>query len=162
MLYCDRIDISEGTDPIKINNSKECMICHYLFFNYGFKFQNSVYNGWHDLLMLSVNISGIAIITIKKVDYHCIIHNISKSEAINLLKNSVLESCGYIYKKYCLKCQSTQGSFFYFFCFAIYKMFDSEYSMNIYKFAKINVGTVMRNPKMLKVVPDNLKTKKNV
>ena len=41
-------------------------------------------------------------------------------------------------------------------------MFDSEYSMNIYKFAKINVGTVMRNPKMLKVVPDNLKTKTDV
>ena len=116
MLYCDRIDISEGTDPTKINNSKECMICHYLFFNHGFKFQNSVYNGWHDLLMLSVNISGIAIITIKKVDYHCIIHNISKSEAINLLKNSVLESCGYIYiKNIVLSASLLKVAFFTFF-----------------------------------------------
>ena len=38
--------------------------------------------------MLSVDTSDIAIITIKNVDYCCIIHNISKSEAINLSKNS--------------------------------------------------------------------------
>ena len=48
--------------------------------------------------MLSVNISDIAIITVKNVDYRCIIHNISKSEAINLLENSVLEDRGYIQK----------------------------------------------------------------
>ena len=34
--------------------------------------------------------------TIKTVDYRCIIHNISKSEAINLLENSVLENFEYI------------------------------------------------------------------
>ena len=46
--------------------------------------------------MLSVNISDIAIITVKNVDYRCIIYNISKSEAITLLKNYVLENCWYI------------------------------------------------------------------
>ena len=40
-LYYDRIDISEGIDLPKSNNSKECMICHYFFFNHGFKFQDS-------------------------------------------------------------------------------------------------------------------------
>ena len=34
--------------------------------------------------MLSVDISDIAIITVKDVHYRCIIHDISKSEAINL------------------------------------------------------------------------------
>ena len=29
MLYYDRVDISEGTDPAKSNKSKECMICYY-------------------------------------------------------------------------------------------------------------------------------------
>ena len=48
------------------------------------------------LTILSVNISNIAIITVKKFNYHCIIRNISKSEAINLLINSVLEDHGYI------------------------------------------------------------------
>ena len=72
------------------------MICHYFFFNHGFKFQHYVCNGCHDLTMLSVNISYIAIITVKNIDYRCIIHNISKSESINLSKNSVLENHGYL------------------------------------------------------------------
>ena len=95
MLPYDRIDISEGIVLAKSSNSKECMICHYWFFNHGFKFQDHVSNGCHDLTMLSVNISDIAIITVKNVDYRCIILNISKSEAINLLANSVLEDRGY-------------------------------------------------------------------
>ena len=70
------------------------MICHYWLFNHGFKCQDSVCNGCHDLTLLSVNISYIAIITIKNVDYRYIIHNISKSEANNLLKNSALEDRG--------------------------------------------------------------------
>ena len=37
---------------------------------------HSICNGCHDLSMLCLNISNIAIITIKNVDYHCIIHNI--------------------------------------------------------------------------------------
>ena len=88
--------ITEGTDLAKSNNRKKCMICHYRFFNHRFEFQDSVCNGCHDLTMLSVNIRDIAIITVKNVDYCCIIHNISKSEAIHLLKNSALENRGYI------------------------------------------------------------------
>ena len=72
------------------------MICHYLFFNHGLKFQDSVCNVCHDLTMLSVNISDIAIITVKNVDYYCIIFNIIKSKAINLLGKSVLEDSEYI------------------------------------------------------------------
>ena len=73
------------------------MICHYWLFNHGLAFQDSACSGCHDLTMLSVNnTSDIAIITIKNADYRCIIHNISKSEPINLLENSVLERCGYI------------------------------------------------------------------
>ena len=67
------------------------MISRHWFFYHGFRFQDSVCNGCHDLKMLSVNISNIAITTIKNVDYLCIIRNISKSEAIKLLKSSVLE-----------------------------------------------------------------------
>ena len=81
MLYYDRIDTSDGTDLAESNNSKECMICHYWFFNHGFKFQDSVCNCCHDLKMLSVNVSDITIIIVKNVDYRCIIHNNNKSEA---------------------------------------------------------------------------------
>ena len=62
------------------------MIFHNWFFNHGFEFQDYVCNGCHDVTILNVNIIDIAIITVKNVDYHCIIHNISKSEAINLLQ----------------------------------------------------------------------------
>ena len=96
MLYYNRINITEGIDLAKSNNSNECMICHCWFFNHGFKLQDSICSGCRDLPMLCINISDIAIIIVKNVDYHCIIHNISKSEAINLLKNSVLEDRGYI------------------------------------------------------------------
>ena len=73
MLCYDRIDITKGIDLAKSNNSKECMICcHYWFFNHGFKFPDYVCNDCHDLSMLGVIV--IATVTIKNVDYHCIIH----------------------------------------------------------------------------------------
>ena len=39
-------------------------------------------------------------------------------------------------------------------------MVDSEYSTDIYKSTKINIGTVMRNVEMWKFVPYHLETKK--
>ena len=38
MLYYYRIDLSQGIDVAKSNNSKKCIICHYWLFNHGFKF----------------------------------------------------------------------------------------------------------------------------
>ena len=70
--------------------------CHYWFFYHGLKFQDSVCNGCPYLTMLSVNVRDIAIITVKNVNYRCIIHFISKSGAINISKSYVLEDPGYI------------------------------------------------------------------
>ena len=62
MLHYDRIDVSEGIDINKTSASKECDICHYWYFlNYNFKFQKYASNSCHDLLMMSVNLSDIAI-----------------------------------------------------------------------------------------------------
>ena len=86
------------------------------FFNHGLKFQDYVCNGCHDLTILSVNMSDIAIITVKNVDYRCIIHNIIKSEAINLLKNYVGNRV-YIQKNIVLNFGLFRSIFFfYFFC----------------------------------------------
>ena len=52
MLYYDITDISERTDNTKSNRNKECIICHYWFFNHGFKFQDSVYYGCLDLTII--------------------------------------------------------------------------------------------------------------
>ena len=73
------------------------MIYHHWFFNHRFKFQD--YNGFHDhLTILNVNISSVAINTIKNVNYYCINHYISKSEAISLLESSVIKDRGYLWK----------------------------------------------------------------
>ena len=142
MMHYDRTDVSERVDLTKSNNSKECMICHCWFFNHGFKFQDYVCIGCHDLIMLIVNISDIVNITVKNVDYRCIIYNISKSEAINLLKNSVLENRGYISKNIVLNFSLFKQVFF-LFLFGIQKMFDIP---DICKSSNISVGTVIRNP----------------
>ena len=39
-------------------------------------------------------------------------------------------------------------------------MVNNEYSTNIYKSLNISIGTMMKNPEMLKFVPDYFKTKK--
>ena len=41
-------------------------------------------------VMMSMNVSDIAILNIKSADYGCIISRISKNEAINLMKNANL------------------------------------------------------------------------
>ena len=70
MLHYDRIDVSERIDVNKTIESKECDICHYWYFlNNGFKFQPNVCNRCHDLLMISMNFSDIAILNIKGSDY---------------------------------------------------------------------------------------------
>ena len=85
MLYYDRIDFSEGIYVIKTSQSRKCGICHSrYFFDKGFKFRPDIYKGCHDVLMLFLN---IAILNIQYADYHCIIRQISKSEAINLMQN---------------------------------------------------------------------------
>ena len=89
MLYYDRIVVSEGIDVNKTSPSQECDICRY-FLNYSFKFQPNVCNRCHDLLMISTNLSDIAILNINGSDYGCIISFISKNEAINLMQNTDL------------------------------------------------------------------------
>ena len=96
MLYYDRIDLGEGIALAKSNNSKECIVCHYWYFNHEFKFQKFFCYGCHDLLTLCLNISNITIVIIKSIDYLCIIYGVSKSDAIHLLKHSVLVDRGYI------------------------------------------------------------------
>ena len=91
MLYYERIDVSEGIDVYKASASKECDVCHYWYFlNFSFKFQPNACNRCHDLLMMSMNLSDIAILNIKGSDYCCIISLISKNEVINLMQNADL------------------------------------------------------------------------
>ena len=54
----------------------------------GFKFEVDVCNRCHDVLMMSINLNDIATLNIECVYFGCIINNISKSDAINLMQNA--------------------------------------------------------------------------
>ena len=87
MLYYNRTDLSKEIDIVISNNNKEYTVYHYWYFKHlsilsilRFKFQKSFCNHCHYLLMLSLNISDITIITVKGIDYNCIISDNSKSD----------------------------------------------------------------------------------
>ena len=81
MPYFDRIDVSKGIDVNKTSASKDLDTCHYWYFlNKGFKFQPYLCNRCHDLLMMSMNLSDIAILKTKNTNYPCIITGISKND----------------------------------------------------------------------------------
>ena len=56
--------------------------------------------------MLSLNISDITIITAKGIDYCCIVSDISESDAIHQLENSVLNDQGLWYLEKVIACIS--------------------------------------------------------
>ena len=87
MLCFDTIDVSEGIDVDKTSELKKRNVCHYWYFlDKSLKFQPNACNGCHDLLMMSMNLSDIAILNIKGSNYRCIINGISQNEDINLMQ----------------------------------------------------------------------------
>ena len=95
MLEYERIDISEGIDLNKSDKSKECDICHYWYFlDKNFKYEPYLCNGCHDLMQKTMSFNDVAIVSIKGRDYRIHFWYMSKSDAINLLNNSVLDNKG--------------------------------------------------------------------
>ena len=95
MLQYERIDVSEGIDLKKSDKSKECTICHYLYFkDIGYKYELYLCDGCHNLLMVVCYLKDFMILSIKGADYRCYAFNMSRSDAIALLNNSVLDNKG--------------------------------------------------------------------
>ena len=90
MLQYKKIDASEGIDVNKTSASKECQLCHYCFFkDVGFKFEEHVCNGCHDLLTMAHSLKNIAILSAKGATFRCLLMGASKNEALKKLSNSV-------------------------------------------------------------------------
>ena len=90
-LQYETIDISKGIDIHTTNASKECMLCHYWYFkDVGFKVKPQVCNKCSIGCMFSKS-KRIEILNVKGVDYRCILYVISRSKAVGILNNSVLE-----------------------------------------------------------------------
>ena len=95
MLEYERIDISEGIDTNKSDGSRECDICHYWYFlDKSFNYEPYLCNGCHDLMQKAMNFNDVAIVSIKGSDYRIHFWYMSKSDAINLLNNFVLDNKG--------------------------------------------------------------------
>ena len=48
--------------------------------------------------MVCMNFSDIAILNIKRADYHCIVRGISKNETVNLMQNAKMTEKKELYK----------------------------------------------------------------
>ena len=53
----------------------------------------------HDVLMTAYKLKSIAILSVRGVNFRCILWGISKDEAVNGLNNSVLEDAGLLYNE---------------------------------------------------------------
>ena len=91
MLEYDRIDISEEIDVNKTSASKECDICHYLYFkDIGFKYEPNLCNGCHDLMQKDMSFNDVAIVYVKGSAYRIHFWYMSKDDAISIMNNSNL------------------------------------------------------------------------
>ena len=95
MLQYQKIDVSEGIDVNKTSTSKECELCHYWFFrDVGFKFEEHVCNGCHDLLTVAHSLKNIAILSAKRATFRCLLMGISTNEALKKLNNLLTHDRG--------------------------------------------------------------------
>ena len=93
MLEYEKIDMSEGIELNKSDGSKECDICHYWYFlDKSFNYEPYLCSGCHDLMQKAINFNDVAIVSIKGRDYRIHFWYISKSDAINLVNNSILDN----------------------------------------------------------------------
>ena len=90
MLHYKKIDVLEGIDVNKTSASKECELCHYWFFkDVGFKFEEHVCNGCHNLLTMAHSLKNIAILSEKGANFRCLLTGTSKDGALKKLNNSI-------------------------------------------------------------------------
>ena len=95
MLVYERIDISDGVDVNKSDESKECTLCHYrCFLDKSFSYGSYLCDGCYNMTQKCNKLKNIAIIRIKKSVYRIYFLFMSKREARKLMANSNL-----IYKK---------------------------------------------------------------
>ena len=79
MLKCDKIDISEGIDADKTNESRECKFCHYWYFlNKNFSYGPFTCDGCYTIVQKSTDFKDITIIHVKKTAYRVYFKDIVK------------------------------------------------------------------------------------
>ena len=92
MLEYDRIDLSEGID---INNSKyitkKCSLCKfYYFLDKNFNYGPYFCDGCYDMSLKAISIKNLALAYRGEQAYCINLTSMSKNDAFNLIKNSVI------------------------------------------------------------------------
>ena len=59
-----------------------------------YTFEPHVYNDCHVMLMMACEFKNIAILNLKDINYRCVLWNMAKTEAINMLGNFEFENKG--------------------------------------------------------------------
>ena len=92
MLEYDRIDLSEGIDIIKCEEtSRKCSLCQYYYFlNKNFNYQRHLCDGCHDMSVKALSMKHLTIIYHNGYAYCVNYLFMSKNDAFNLIKNSII------------------------------------------------------------------------
>ena len=86
MLKYDKIDISEGIDADKTNESREYKFCHYWYFlNKSFSYGPFTCDGCYDIVQRSTDFKNIAIVHILKTAYIIHFQHMSKHQAKKIM-----------------------------------------------------------------------------
>ena len=91
MIQYHKISVSKRRiDVTKTNASKECLFCHYWFFeDTGFIFDDYICHKCYDLLTKADSLKNVTILNAKGNTNRCILMGISKNEGWKRLNNSV-------------------------------------------------------------------------
>ena len=91
MLEYNRIDLSEGIDVNRNIKNKKCYLCDYWYFiNKNFNYQKYMCNGCHDMSTKANNIHNLCIGYNNGNAYRINFVFMSKIDALNLIKNTVI------------------------------------------------------------------------
>ena len=93
MLEYARIDLSEGNDVNKCEDtSRKCSLCqyYYYFVFQNFNYQRHICDGCHDISTKAISMQNIAIIYHDGDAYRVNFAFMSRNDALNLMKNSII------------------------------------------------------------------------
>ena len=92
MLKYDKIDINEGIDINKnISISKRCWLSGYWYFvDKNFNYQKCMCNGCHDMSLKTISLHNLCIRYNNGNAYRINFAFMSKNDALNLIKNTVI------------------------------------------------------------------------
>ena len=92
MLEYNRIDLSEGIDVNKCEDtSRKCNLCQYYYFVFkNYSYQRYLCDGYHDMSVKALSMRHLTIIYYNGHAYCVNVMFMSKNDAFNLIKQSII------------------------------------------------------------------------